>query len=100
VEALGAEGGASGSWSRAVKNLGNEVIWVPDQDFIDPRLDRTVDALSVNGVVGVDALSFPIQAPEVPFDVGVSHGLAQTSEVFSFNLYMPFTAVWNWVFGD
>jgi RHS repeat-associated protein len=99
VEALG-EGGLGASWSRAVLDRGNNTLWVPGRDFIDPQFDRTVDALAVNATIGVDALSIPLQVPEVPFDVGASHGYAETREVFSFNLYSPFTAVWNWVFGD
>lgn len=99
VEALG-EVGLGGSWSRAIENRGTETIWVPGENYIDPQFRRTVDALSVNATVGIDVLSIPLQVPEVPIDVGISHGYAETRRVFSFNLYSPFTTVWNWMFGD
>jgi hypothetical protein len=99
VEAFG-EVGASGTWGRAVKNRGDEEVWVPGSEFIDPKLDRTVDSLSVNGTLGLDIVSIPIQAPEVPFDAGVSHGVTHTGRLVSFNLYSPFQAVWQWLVGD
>jgi RHS repeat-associated protein len=100
LEAVTGELGVSGTWSRAVNNLGDENLWVAGKDFIDPRLDRTVDALNINVNAGVDVLSIPIQHPPVPFDIGMSYGYAQTSEIVAFNLYSPFQAVWNWIVGD
>jgi len=94
-----AETGVSFVSARGVKNQGNSELWVPGQDYIDPQFDRTVDALSINVSLGGDILSGPVQGG-LPVDGAVSHGYGETKEVFSFNLYQPFQALWNWVRGN
>ncbi len=97
VEAV-LETGTTIAVGRSVHNKGNNEIWVPGSDYIDPQFDRTVDSLSVNLSLGGDILAGPAQGG-IPFDASISHGYGETREIFSFNLYYPFQAVWHWATG-
>jgi hypothetical protein len=98
LEAAFVEGGMSGTWSRARKDLNDKPgVWVPGETFIDPDLNRTVDSLAVNVSTGVDALSVPLQWPPVPFDLASSNGLSETFPGTGYNVYSVVQQAWNWL---
>jgi RHS repeat-associated protein len=95
LECLGLEGGLGATVSEAIENRGDNSFVVPGDPYKDLYYNRTVNSLAVNLGFGADALSVPVQQPEIPIDGRITTGLQQTRVTNPFNVYAPI----QWLLG-
>ena len=85
--------GTTAAWFRAYNStdvngngqfdmVGRDGISEPlENPFIDEKLNRTVDSVSLNVALGVNLM------PTTPIEAGISHGVADTNGILKVNVY-------------